>query len=91
MLDVSKIKWDAEDKKAVETFTEQFDISGKIDTANPIYKFYDRLIQKYLQRLRPNMRRVTDPQGVEWFETTLSKRDAERPVEAFGALPPNRD
>ncbi len=71
--------------------SETFDISGTVDTANPVYKFYDRLIQKYLQRLRPDMRRVIDPQGVEWFEIALTPDDATRPVDAFGALPPNSD
>lgn len=30
--------------------SETFDISGKIDTQNPIYKFYENEMQKYLKR-----------------------------------------
>jgi hypothetical protein len=63
---------------------EQFDISGEIDTGNPIYKFYQRLIPKYLHRIRPDMQRITDPQGIEWFEIALTPDDAVRPVPAFG-------
>ena len=33
--------------------------------------------------VRPDMQRVTDAQGVEWFEIPLSKDDAEAPVKAF--------
>lgn len=36
--------------KAKDSVAEQFDISGKIDTQNPIYKFYENEMQKYLKR-----------------------------------------
>ena len=65
---------------------ETFDISGKIDTSNPIYRFYEKEVQKYLNRVRPETKRITDPQGVEWFETPINKADSKKPIEAFGAL-----
>ena len=70
-----------------ERYTETFDISGKIDTSNPIYKFYEKDVMKYLKRSRPDMKMVTDPQGVTWWEVPVKKADAKRPIEAFGALP----
>ena len=33
----------ADPQKAVEQFKETFDISGKVDTSNPIYKFYEKM------------------------------------------------
>lgn len=33
------------------------------------------------------MKRVTDGQGVEWYEIPLKKEDAKIPIEAFGVAP----
>ena len=68
-------------------YTEAFDISGKIDTSNPIFRFYEKEVQKYLNRAYSGMKRITDPQGVEWFEIPIKKEQAKMPIEAFGALP----
>ncbi|MEE9147953.1 MAG: hypothetical protein V3U27_11225 [Candidatus Tectomicrobia bacterium] len=38
---------------------------------------------KFLKRIRPDMQRVTDEQGMEWFEIRLSEQDAKAPVQAF--------
>lgn len=65
---------------------EQFNVSGKIDTSNPIYQFYEKDVQKFLQRISPDMKKVTDPQGVSWFEINIDKALAKMPVEAFGAI-----
>ncbi len=61
--------------------SETFDISGKVDTNNPIYKFYEKTLAKYLAN-RYGAKRVTDEQGVSWFEITLTQ-DMGGAVEAF--------
>ena len=66
-----------------ETATETFDISGKVDTSNPIYLFYEKDIQKFLKKIRPGMQRITDPQGVEWFEIPIKPEDATKEIIAF--------
>jgi hypothetical protein len=63
---------------------ETFDISGKIDTNNPIYKYYEKDVGKYLIN-RYGAKRVTDPQGVEWYQVDVDPSKAKAPVEAFGA------
>jgi hypothetical protein len=67
---------------------ETFDISGKVDTSNPIYKFYEKDLGKYLKN-RHGAQLVTDKQGVTWWELKIDKSQAKLPVEAFGiaALP----
>lgn len=62
---------------------EEFDISGKVDTANPIYRFYEKDVQKYLTN-KLGAKRVKDERGVEWMEVNVSKAMAKAPVEAFG-------
>lgn len=69
-----------------ESTKETFDISGKIDRNNPIYKFYDKDVQKYLKRIRPETKVVTDKQGVSWYEVPVRKEDKYLPVEAFGLI-----
>jgi predicted RNA methylase len=64
-------------------FAEQFDISGKVDTDNPIYKFYEKDVQKFLKRIHPEMQMVTDEQGVTWWEIAPKKEEAVTPVLAF--------
>lgn len=62
---------------------ETFDISGKVDTENPIYKFYEKTVGKYLQN-KYGAKLITDPQGVKWWEVPLNKGMAKAPVNAFG-------
>lgn len=62
--------------------TETFDISGKIDTSNPIYKFYEKDLGKYLTN-KYGATRITDPQGVSWYEVNVPKEMAKQPVTAF--------
>ena len=68
--------------ETLETYVETFDISGKIDTNNPIYKFYENDMQKFLNK-EFDAKRITDPQGVEWFEVNVNNFK-EQPVQAFG-------
>jgi len=65
--------------------SETFDISGKIDTQNPIYKFYENEMQKYLKRF--GAQRVTDDKGVSWFEVPIKEEYGKRPVQAFQSTP----
>jgi len=79
---------------ALETFSnlerdaETFDISGKVDTNNPIYKFYEKEVGKYLKN-KYGATLITDPQGVKWWEVNIKPEMKRAPVEAFGvgALP----
>ena len=65
---------------------EQFDISGKVDTNNPIYKFYEKDIGKYLQN-KYGAKQIMDDRGVMWWEVPIRKEQARLPVEAFAAIP----
>lgn len=69
-------------KAALERYTETFDMSGKVDTSNPIYKFYEEQVDNYLQK-KYGGKLVTDNQGVTWVEIPVTKQFAESPVEAF--------
>jgi hypothetical protein len=70
----------------LDRMSEQFDISGKIDTENPIYKFYEKDLGRYL-RSKYNAKLITDKQGVNWFEVDVKPDYAKMPVEAFGIAP----
>jgi len=65
-----------------ENVKESFDISGKVDTNNPIYKFYEKDIGRYLNKY--GVKKVVDAQGVSWFEISIDKSMAKAPIEAFG-------
>lgn len=66
--------------------TETFDISGKVDTNNPIYKFYEKDLGRYLKN-KYDAKIITDNKGVSWYELNVSKDKAKLPVEAFGVIP----
>lgn len=70
---------------AVRRYTEEFDISGKVDTNNPIYKFYEKDVQKYLSKF--GGKRVVDDKGVAWIEVPIKKEWGKLPVEAFAFAP----
>ncbi len=63
------------------SYAETFDVSGKTDTNNPIYRFYEKDLAKYLTS-KHNAKLVTDPQGVTWNEIDITK-EPEQPVFAF--------
>jgi len=73
-------------RKRTSLDVEQFDISGKIDTKNPIYRFYEKDIQKYLKK-NYSAKTIIDPQGVSWFELDISPKQSRMPIEAFSAIP----
>lgn len=76
---------------SLRVYEETFDISGKVDTNNPIYKFYEKEVGKYLKN-KYNAQLVTDAQGVTWWELPLQKEYGTQPVEAFkkGLVPTPR-
>jgi hypothetical protein len=65
----------------LKTRSESFDISGKVDTENPIYRFYEKTIGQYLKRF--GAEKVTDKQGVSWWQMKVDPAAAEKPVTAF--------
>lgn len=69
---------------------EEFDISGKVDTNNPIYRFYEKDLGKYLNKF--GAQKVTDSKGVTWYEIPISKSQSGA-VEAFSKRRPllNKD
>lgn len=69
-----------------EADKETFDISGKVDKENPIFKFYEKDVARYLKN-KYGAKVVIDPQGVQWIELDVPKDTAKMPVEAFGLAP----
>lgn len=70
----------------LETYKEEFDISGNVDKDNPIYKFYEKDVQRYLKN-KYGGKVITDPQGVNWIEIDVSPDQKKLPVEAFALAP----
>ena len=70
------------------TSAETFDISGNVDTANPIYRFYEKDVSRYL-RNQYNATLVTDPQGVKWMSVSVTPEMATDPVVAYRAVQSN--
>lgn len=64
---------------------ETFDISGKVDTSNPIYKFYEKDVGKYVKN-KYGATQITDENGVTWWKVDV-KPEHKGPVEAFGLIP----
>lgn len=73
------------DLRSINDLSETFDISGKVDTSNPIYKFYEKDLKKYLNKF--GGKRVIDDKGVSWIEVPIKKEWAKMPVEAFALIP----
>ncbi len=61
---------------------ETFDISGKVDTNNPIYRFYEKDLGRYL-RNKYDAKTITDDKGVSWNEINVKPEMANAPVLAF--------
>lgn len=66
-----------------DEFTETFDLSGKVDTENPIYKFYEKDVAKFLKN-QYGAHLITDPQGVKWMEVNITPELKDKPINAFG-------
>ena len=69
-----------------DNYAEQFDISGKVDTENPIYKFYEKEVARYLKN-KYGAKEIIDPQGVKWMEVDVKPEQKRLPIEAFGLAP----
>ena len=80
-------KMEADTLGFTESAIESFDISGKVDTNNPIYKFYEKDVQKYLNKF--GGKRIVDDKGVSWVEIPITKEQGKAPVEAFGKIKAN--
>ncbi len=65
---------------------ETFDISGKVDTSNPIYRFYEKEVGKYL-RSKYDAKTITDDKGVQWNEVEIKPEMKKEPVGAFSMAP----
>lgn len=74
-------------KQQIERNSEQFDISGKIDTNNPIYKFYEKDLGRYLYK-EYGAKLVTDDKGVKWYEVDVDEKLKDLPTNAFGFTSP---
>lgn len=68
------------------TDAELFDLYGKADKSDPVYRFYEKDVQKYLTK-NYKAKQVTDENGVEWIEIPITKIQGKLPVEAFGVIP----
>lgn len=71
-------------QRARFNYEETFDISGKVDNDNPIYKFYEKEVGRYLKN-KYDAKRIVDAQGVLWWEVDVKPEHAKLPVQAFGA------
>lgn len=63
---------------------ETFDISGKVDTNNPIYQYYESKVGNFVRK-EYGAKLVTDAKGVTWFEYDIPEGTGKSPVKAFGA------
>lgn len=74
-------------KKSTDLFNyaEDFSIGEGLDRENPIFKFYESQVAKYLQK-RFGGKLVTDAQGNTWIQVDVDPRAAGAPVEAFAGF-----
>ena len=80
---LKKLKDMATDATDYPGVSETFDISGKVDTSNPIFKFYEGPVKKYLNRLGMGVKTITDPRGVTWNQVKVPSSAKKKAVEAF--------
>lgn len=72
------------EKDSSRLHSEVFDVSGKVDTENPIYKFYEKEVSKYIVKL--GGKKIEDKQGVSWVELKITPEVAEAPIFAFSRM-----
>lgn len=92
IYDVATNKVEAESKlqkiknKIIEELnsSETFDISGNVDTNNPIYRFYEKDMGKYLTS-KYKAKIVTDSKGIKWYQIDVTP-EMKKSVEAFGKI-----
>lgn len=73
-------------RRSIDVYSETFDISGKVDTNNPIYRFYEKDLGRYLKS-KYNAVPFTDSKGVTWYKLSVSPEAAQKPVTAFKKKP----
>lgn len=66
----------------LERNQETFDISNEKNTNDPIYRFYEKDLGRYLKN-NYDAKPITDKQGVTWYEVPIKPEMATEPVEAF--------
>lgn len=69
-------------ENAPENMKETFDISDKVDTSNPVYRFYEKDLGRYLAN-KYGAKTFTDDKGVSWYKVDVKPEMAAAPVEAF--------
>ena len=65
---------------------ETFDISGSVDKENPIYRFYEKDIRKFLTN-KYKAEPFTDDKGVTWWKVNVGPELKKLPIEAFAIAP----
>lgn len=73
------VRWLRENNSVAQ---ESFDISGKVDTENPIYRFYEKEVARYLKN-KYGATQITDDKGVTWNEVKITPDMAVEPIIAF--------
>ncbi len=83
---VPKREWDKfatpETSALGSALSETFDIKGKDMTDDPIYKFYEKEVARYLKN-NYKATPFTDAQGVTWNKVDVKPEEAKKPVTAF--------
>lgn len=83
-----KLKNEGEtESMSIGTTSEDFNIDDLPTEQKAVVSFYEKEVQKYLKSKYPGMQRVTDENGVEWFEVPIKPEQGKMPVEAFAAAP----
>jgi hypothetical protein len=80
-----QINYASHHKPEIFDSSETFDISGKVDKENPIYKFYEKDLARYAKG-KYNAKPVTDKKGVTWLEIDIKPEMADESIEAFGKV-----
>ena len=68
---------------------ESFDVSLRPLSDDPIYKFYESEMGKYLKKEYGAVQ-VTDAQGVKWWQVDV-RPEHKGPIKAFGIAPPRKE
>jgi hypothetical protein len=76
---------DVESRKYLDKLSENLSAQNTVDKNNPIFRFYEKEIGRYLTN-QYGAKRITDPQGVEWWEVDVPRGAGNSPIEAFGAV-----
>ena len=70
-------------KNYLSRMSEDLSAQDIINKNNPIYKFYESEVGKYLGK-KYGAEKIVDPQGVSWWQIPVKPEAGKAPVEAFG-------